>query len=58
VQGVLARGDEKLAEVLAGIENVTLSGWKKTLAQKGLDDCCYLREIPHDEVVSWSMISE
>ncbi|HEY95049.1 MAG TPA: radical SAM protein [Dehalococcoidia bacterium] len=58
VQGTLARGDERLAEVLAGIENHTLSNWQKVLTQKGLEDSLYLREIPRDETLSWSMISE
>ena len=58
VQGILARGDEKLAEVLADIENVTLSGWQKALTQKALEDLYYLREIPRNEVLPWSMINE
>ncbi|UCC16496.1 MAG: radical SAM protein, partial [Dehalococcoidales bacterium] len=58
VQGVLARGDQRLAEVLADIENLTLSNWQKTLTQKGLEDSHYLREIPRDETLSWSMIHE
>jgi len=57
VQGVLARGDERLAEVLADIENFTLSGWQKSLTQKELDDQYYLREIPRNEILPWSMIN-
>ena len=37
VEGVLARGDEKLAEVLANIEEVSLSGWRKTAEKCHLD---------------------
>lgn len=33
VQAVLARGDTKLAEVLANIEGVSLSGWRKAVAK-------------------------
>ena len=58
VQGVLARGDKRLAEVLADIENLNLSGWQKALTQKGLDERYYLRKIFHDEIVPWSMINE
>ncbi|MBN2077059.1 MAG: radical SAM protein [Dehalococcoidales bacterium] len=58
VQGVLARGDTRLAEVLVDIENLTLSGWKKALVRKGLEERYYLREIPRDEIVPWSMINE
>jgi len=37
VQGVLARGDAKLAEVLANIEEVSLSGWRKAVEKCQLD---------------------
>jgi len=37
VQGVLARGDVKLAEVLASIEDVSLSGWRKAMEKCHLD---------------------
>ena len=34
VQGVLARGDEKIAAVLADIEDVSLAGWRKALSKQ------------------------
>ena len=37
VQAVLARGDTKLAEVLANIEEVSLSGWRKVVEKCHLD---------------------
>jgi len=37
VQGVLARGDIKLAEVLANIEGVSLSGWRQAIEKCHLD---------------------
>ena len=37
VQGVLARGDVKLAEVLASMEEVSLAGWRKAVAKCHLD---------------------
>ena len=37
VQGVLARGDTKLAEVLASIEEVSLAGWRKAVEKCHLD---------------------
>ena len=37
VQGVLARGDVKLAEVLANIEGVSLSGWRQAVEKCHLD---------------------
>jgi radical SAM superfamily enzyme YgiQ (UPF0313 family) len=37
VQGVLARGDIKLAEVLASIEEVSLAGWREAVEKCHLD---------------------
>ncbi|HEY92295.1 MAG TPA: radical SAM protein [Dehalococcoidia bacterium] len=37
VQGVLARGDVKLSEVLANMEEVSLSGWRKAVEKCHLD---------------------
>jgi len=37
VQGVLARGDASLADVLADIEEISLSGWRKAVAKYGVD---------------------
>jgi radical SAM superfamily enzyme YgiQ (UPF0313 family) len=37
IQAVLARGDTKLAEVLANIEEVSLSGWRKAVKTCHLD---------------------
>ena len=37
VQAVLARGDVKLAEVLANIEGVSLSGWRQAVKKSHLD---------------------
>jgi len=37
VQAVLARGDASLAEVLADMEEVTLSGWRKAIEKHRID---------------------
>ncbi|GAH45536.1 unnamed protein product [marine sediment metagenome] len=37
VQGVLARGDIKLAEVLANMEEVSLAGWRRATEKCHLD---------------------
>jgi radical SAM superfamily enzyme YgiQ (UPF0313 family) len=44
VQGVLARGDVKLAEVLANMEEVSLSGWRKTVEKCHLDIDFYVHQ--------------
>ncbi len=58
IQGVLARGDEKLAEVLVDMERFTLSGWQKTMVNKGLEDRQYLKVISRDETLPWSLIKK
>ncbi len=47
VQGVLARGDIKVAEVLANIEEVSLSGWRRAVEKCHLDIDFYINQ-------SWS----
>jgi hypothetical protein len=37
VQGVLSRGDAKLAGVLANIEELSLSGWRRAADKYGID---------------------
>ena len=44
VQGVLARGDIKLAEVLADIEEVSLSGWRRAVEKNHLDIDFYVNQ--------------
>ncbi|MFC1983673.1 radical SAM protein [Chloroflexota bacterium] len=44
VQGVLARGDIKLAEVLAGIEQVSIAGWRKAVERCHLDVDYYVHQ--------------
>jgi radical SAM superfamily enzyme YgiQ (UPF0313 family) len=44
VQGVLARGDIKIAEVLANTEEVSLSGWRKATEKCQLDIDFYVHQ--------------
>jgi hypothetical protein len=44
VQGVLARGDVELAEVLATIEDVSLAGWRKAVEKCHLDADFYVHQ--------------
>ncbi len=44
VQAVLARGDARLAEVLADIETVSLSGWRRAAAKHHLDTDFYAHQ--------------
>jgi radical SAM superfamily enzyme YgiQ (UPF0313 family) len=44
IQGVLARGDTGLADVLANVEEITLSGWRKAVAKCRLDIDYYVNQ--------------
>ena len=44
VQGVLSRGDIKIAEVLADIEEVSLSGWRQAVEKHNIDVDFYARQ--------------
>jgi radical SAM superfamily enzyme YgiQ (UPF0313 family) len=56
IQGVLARGDTKLAEVLASIEEVSLSGWRKAIEKCHLDIDFYARRWDINQELPWSII--
>jgi len=44
VQGTLARGDSRIAEVLAAMEDISLAGWRKALNKQQLDPAYYTLE--------------
>jgi radical SAM superfamily enzyme YgiQ (UPF0313 family) len=57
VQGVLARGDEKLAEVLANVEEVSLSGWRRAVEKCHLDVDFYAHQRWNtDQRLPWAII--
>jgi len=57
VQGVLARGDARLAEALAEIDELSLSGWQKAMDKCGLDADFYLdRRLDTSDELPWSVI--
>ena len=57
VQGVLSRGDIKVADVLANMEEVSLSGWRKAAAKCRLDTDFYAnRRWDTAQRLPWSMI--
>jgi len=53
VQGVLARGGAELADVLAGMETVSLPAWRATLAARGLSEDTYLEPVPSTRALPW-----
>jgi len=57
VQGTLARGDASLADVLASIETVSLSGWRKALTAHGIDADNYTQTTwPREVALPWDVI--
>jgi radical SAM superfamily enzyme YgiQ (UPF0313 family) len=57
IQAVLARGDIKLAEVLANIEEVSLSGWRKAVNKCRLDIDYYAHQRWHtNQKLPWAML--
>jgi radical SAM superfamily enzyme YgiQ (UPF0313 family) len=57
VQGILARGDRRLATVLMTIEKKSLSAWKTALEKQGLRAEFYLGSRSRDEILPWAAIS-
>jgi radical SAM superfamily enzyme YgiQ (UPF0313 family) len=56
VQGVLARGDRRLAQVLAHMEKPSLGRWRRALKRSGLSEEEYLRQRTPEEHLPWSFI--
>ncbi|MHB8105244.1 MAG: radical SAM protein [Dehalococcoidales bacterium] len=57
IQGVLSRGDEKLALVLADMKKTTLASWKKSIEEHGLDIDCYVNQRwDINQKLPWSVI--
>jgi radical SAM superfamily enzyme YgiQ (UPF0313 family) len=44
VQGALARGDARLAPAIAGMENISLAGWRQAIKQYDLDIDYYVNQ--------------
>ncbi len=56
VQAVLARGDQRLGPVLAGLPSPSLSDWQQALQKHGLEDEQYVRARGPDEQLPWDRI--
>lgn len=57
VQGVLARGDGRLAGVLARMASPTLAEWRRALAAEGLSEEEYLRGRGAGEPFPWEVVA-
>ncbi|MBA7594011.1 hypothetical protein ES703_00947 [subsurface metagenome] len=57
VQGVLSRGDAKLAQALARMEGRSLSSWRRALEECSIDADFYVnRQLSPTERLPWSML--
>jgi len=57
IQAVLARGDAKVADVLAGVDEVSLSGWRKAAEKCHLDIDYYAQQRwALDEKLPWAVV--
>jgi len=57
VQGTLARGDRRLARVLARLPGrPSLAGWRRALRDEGLTAEAYLRQRAPDERLPWEIV--
>lgn len=56
VQGVLARGDERVGEVLMRMPRRSLAGWRRACKEVGLDPDIYLQARPAGEPLPWDFI--
>jgi radical SAM superfamily enzyme YgiQ (UPF0313 family) len=57
VQGALSRGDTKISEVLVGMEEVSLAGWRRAVAKCQLDiDYYVLKQWDVNKPLPWAML--
>ncbi|MBM3157315.1 MAG: radical SAM protein [Chloroflexi bacterium] len=57
VQGVLARGDDKLGAVLANMQRSSLAAWRRALKEANLSPDYYVhRELTFNEPLPWSVL--
>lgn len=56
VQGVLSRGDSRLAQALLRVKRKSLAAWERALRECQLEATEYLREHSLDEPLPWSVV--
>jgi len=58
IQGLLARGDRRLAQALASLQGRSLSHWQRALASARIEPGFYLaRERSPDEILPWDVVA-
>jgi radical SAM superfamily enzyme YgiQ (UPF0313 family) len=56
MQGVLARGDERLSSALAGVQRISAASFSRAVHAEGLSEEDYLGERSPDEDLPWRMV--
>ena len=56
VQGILARGDVRVAEVLANMEEISLAGWRRVTRKHHLDTDFYAQRWDISQKLPWAVI--
>jgi len=56
VQGVLARGDQRLADVLQSMDRVSLPAWRRAMAENSLAPEDFLRQRSLSEALPWQVV--
>ena len=56
IQGLLARGDRRLARVLAGLQGASLNDWKRAMAECEIEAQPYLGARAPDAPLPWAFI--
>lgn len=57
VQGVLARGDRRVAQATAQVQRPTLAAWRRALAEVGLSADFYLYRLrAREEIMPWATV--
>ena len=57
VQGILSRGDDRLAPALAGIDKISLAAWRRSVEEYRLDTEYYIdRKWDTQKALPWSII--
>lgn len=57
VQGVLARGDRRVADALSVVDGRGLSAWQSALRTSGIEADHYLHQRPSEEMLPWSVVA-
>jgi len=58
VQGLLSKGDGKLAYAIAEMNNVSLSSWQEAANKTGIDEQEVLKEWTIDKELPWRMVTQ